>query len=348
MYNAKHKGIVLFEGKLGSWDSRGATWCYVSFIDDKIYLYYTGFGEKGIDKPLWSIGLATSKDGFRFDKQSHPVLEECPFCSFKAWTPVVFRVKNRFFMVFAGAPSGDSGGRLGIAWADDPKGPFKFIREILHPEYFWEGVGVDLGPAVFPLGEDDFLVYYSNHAIKRSEKLLNIIDLALRKGLKSISFNDTYRYVRRRIGIARIKISGTSKWDIKVFRYFGNPLLHLNGQWGSWSESLFCPGLLHVGGRYYLLPAASTYSIGFPYKQYVGLIKAKSPFFQKVLAKEILISGPSEKDKILPSAKSQLALDTPCALLMGDEQIFIYYSVMDRAEGVWRVALSIFKQSQFE
>ena len=284
----QHRGVVLSEGKPGAWDCRGATWCCVEYMeeDETFYLYYSGFGEKEADKPVWSIGLATSRDGVKFTKQGSPVLEHSSFCSYKAWIPVVFRVKNRFFMVFAGASEKGSGGKLGIAWADDPKGPFKVIREILRPEYFWEGAGIDLGPGYLPMAEDKLLIYYSNHAVRRSELILNMLSTFLRKGWKHLSIRDTYRYVRRRIGIAELKITGTSEWDIEILRYSGNPLTHLNGPLGSWDESLFCPGLLKTADYYCLLPTTSAYSISFPYKQYVGLVKAKSPFFQEVLAKK--------------------------------------------------------------
>jgi len=46
-------------------------------------------------------------------------------------------------MIFAGSPRRGLGGRIGIAWADDPEGPFK--TKLLKPELPWEGEGIDLG-----------------------------------------------------------------------------------------------------------------------------------------------------------------------------------------------------------
>jgi len=64
----RHVGVILREGKGGSWDCRGASWCYAYKDDDgTLYLYYSGFGEER-DGTEWSIGLAKSKDGLSFNK----------------------------------------------------------------------------------------------------------------------------------------------------------------------------------------------------------------------------------------------------------------------------------------
>jgi hypothetical protein len=141
------------------------------------------------------------------------------------------------------------------------------------------------------------------------------------------------------IGILRLKFN--SPTEVEAVRYEGNPLKHLNGSKGEWNESLFCPGYMRVGRRHYLLPAASTYSIGFPYKQYIGLIMDDSPYFENPKMKKILINGPQEKSLILHNCRNEIALDTPCPLVK-DGKLWLYYSVMDRADGVWKTALSIF------
>jgi len=68
---------------------------------------------------------------------------------------------------------------------------------------------------------------------------------------------------------------------------------------------------------------------------------SESPYFKSAL-KGILIDGEKERACIMPSAKSQLALDTPSPVLSDDGEIHLYYSIMDRDEGIWRVALSKF------
>jgi len=73
----------------------------------------------------------------------------------------------------------------------------------------------------------------------------------------------------------------------------------------------------------------------------VGLIEDTSPFFQHPTSIQILINGPEERSDILPSGRSEIALDTPCPILR-EKELWLYYSVMDRADMVWKTALSIF------
>jgi len=120
----------------------------------------------------------------------------------------------------------------------------------------------------------------------------------------------------------------------------GNPLKHLNGEFGTWNESLFCSGYFELNGRHYLFPACSTYSMGKPYRQYIGLVESTSPLFKEWSYFHTLISGPSESD-IIPNPKGAIALDSPCPLKKADE-LWLYYAVMDRADGIWKTALSIF------
>lgn len=338
-----HHGIILSEGNRGSWDCGGAAFIYGTYLneDSSIYLYYSGHNCEDDSQPLWSIGLAVSKDGINFHKINGAILEQdrSQFFSWIAWTPVVFKINDKYYMMFSGASRDEPDARLGIALADDPKGPFKIVKDIVRCKYAWEGLSVDLGPSVVYLGKKDIMTYYSNYSINKMELIRNMIYLTLRKRIIP-SFKDLYRYVRRRIGILIIRFHEESK-SIKVIRYPNNPLIHLNGDWGQWDESLFCPGYLKVNDFHHLFPATSTYSIGFPYRQYIGIVKGISPFFEKILAKDILINGSDEKMRIMPYAKSELALDTPCPLLLDDE-IYLYYSVMDRYDGIWRVALSRF------
>jgi len=313
-------------------------------LDGDTYLYYSGASD--LSRFRGSIGLATSSDGIRFSKLKDPVLEYVhgSFCSRLAITPVVFQVSNRFFMVFAGSSLRNRKiMSIGIAWADDPKGPFRVIGELIRPSAAWEGFGIDCGPGVVRMSEDCFLVFYSNNTCLYREYLRNALSLFFRSGVLPFSLlRDPYRYVRRRIGVLKVRVRGTSRWSVEAFRYRGNPLVHLNGPWGAWNESLFCPGCLRVGDYYYLFPAASTYSVGFPYRQYIGVFKSGSPFFERVLVKGVWVNGPAERGLIMPSARGELALDTPCPVLMDNGRVYLYYSVMDRYERVWRTALSVF------
>jgi len=321
-----HKGVIL-DASHGRFDSGAATFETV-FIDeedpDTIYMFYTG-----AEDTRWShssIGLATSTDGINFRKAAelNPILEnqKPSFCSKGARTPAVARVGNHFYMILTGIPSSWKGRRIGVAYADDPRGPWKIIRELIRPEKYWEGNDIDLGPCVSKINESELIVYYSNVSNKWRARLL---------------FGP--HYLLRKIGILKLKI--TSPSSIEAYRYEGNPLKHLNGPKGSWNESLFCPGHLEIQDTHYLFPAASTYSTGFPYKKYIGMVTDSSPYFQEPQQTSILINGPKEKNKIMPTIRSEIALDTPCPLIRKNK-LFLYYAVMDRSDSIWRTALTIF------
>jgi len=317
-----HKGIVLDASKEG-WDSGAATFGTVIYSQDdrKYYLFYAGSSDVRWTEA--SIGLAVSQDGLNFRKNDlNPIVNSKDFGLKVALTPVVFRIKNNYFMVFAGKePRG--GRKIYVAYSDDLIGPWRFIRQLIKPQSPWEGHDIDLGPSAVRLSENELLIYYSNV----SNKLLC-----------SLLFGPRYWF--RTLGILKLKVNSST--DIEVYRFNGNPLKHLNGPKGSWNESLFCPGYFRVKSSHYLLPAASTYSIGFPYKQYIGLVKDSSPYFLNPTRTGILIDGPREKEKIIPGIKSEIALDTPCPIIRKNGELWLYYSAMDRADGVWKTALSIF------
>ncbi|MEM2741384.1 MAG: hypothetical protein QXD95_04480 [Nitrososphaeria archaeon] len=322
-----HKGIVL-DAKREHFDSGGAAFATVFYdkeVSREYLMFYTGV------KDEWSkayIGLAISYDGINFRKLNEPILNPEDFNYREAVTPVIFRVKNKFYMVFAGAPYG-KGRRICLAYSDDIKGPYLFLRVLIKPEYLWEGTSIDLGPSIFKLSENEILIFYSNVSNKFLEHLLKP------------EYWLTHLWLRR-IGILRLKI--TSPEDVEIHRI--SSLKHLNGPKGSWNESLFCPGYFNLESRHYLLPAASTYSVGFPYKQYIGLVIDSSPFFRRPKSFTILIDGPKEKEHIIPGIRSEVALDTPCPIIIGDK-LYLYYAVMDRADNMWKTALTIFPLNEF-
>ena len=326
-----HKKLVLDVSSNG-FDKGSASFGSI-FVDDEdsenLFLFYSG-----AEDAQWShsaIGLAMSKDGLNFRKMSkHPVFKgpRDSFCSVESIAPAVTRIGNRFFMVFSGRSSRKVSRRIGIAYADDPKGSWHVIGEILKPTHLWEGVHIDNGPTLVKLDARTFLVFYSN--IMTPSKL----DI----------FAFLRRYPIRRIGIAKVRIRGPSLSQIEVNKLPMNPLKHLNGSRGGWNESVFCPGYFQLNETHYLMPAASTYSIGFPYKQYIGIVSSNTQFFNKSETHiEKLIDGPSEKSQIIPNIKSELALDSPSSLLIKDQgKLFLYYSVADRADYIWKIALTTF------
>lgn len=321
-----HRGVIL-DASPGKFDSGGATFGSV-FVDKEdpsvLYLFYTGSTD--VHWSSASIGLATSNDGLNFRKADalNPVIDaqKPAFCSELARNPVVTRVGNHFYMVLCGKASARSGMRIGLAHADDPRGSWKTIGQLIQPRRQWEGNDIDVGPCIVRINDDEFLVFYSNVSMKWRTRLLS-----------------RQRFLLRRIGLLRLRIRSPSKFE--AWRYDGNPLMHLNGPRGSWNESLFCPGYLEMQEVHNLFPAASTYSHGFPYKQFIGRITDATPYFQKPKQINILINGSLEKDKIIPSITSEIALDAPCPLIREDK-LFLYYAVMDRANHIWKTALTIF------
>lgn len=326
-----HKGIVLDTSPHGF--DKGAATCGSLFKDEddpsSLLLFYAG----SVDTS-WShaaIGLAISKDGLTFTKVSdNPTFEGTPgsFCVKEALTPVVMRLKNRFYMIFSGKASSRASRRLGIAYADDPKGPWSLIGELIKPRFMWESHDIDIGPSVAKLDSETILLFYSSLTSVRMFDVATFL-----RG-----------YVVRRIGILKVRIRGPSLSHIDAHRFTGNPLKHLNGSKGSWNESVFCPGYMKLKGVHYLFTAASTYSIGFPYEQFIGVLTNHSPYFQMNASPAIkLIDGPTEKSQIIPNIQKEIALDSPAPYFDPDNgKLFLYYSVADRANEVWKIALTTF------
>nr|MDO8100890.1 hypothetical protein [Candidatus Njordarchaeota archaeon] len=320
----KHIGIILNPSRKG-FDAGAATFCsaFMDEADEKtLYLYYTG--ATSVDWDHASIGLATSNDGLTFTKRRgvNPVVE----LGKEVVTPAVFKAGSHYYMIFAFKQGlGRKGRRLGIACADDPIGPWRTIGKLIAPQVDWEGNDIDIGPSVLKVKDspEEFIVFYSNVTNKR------------RLGLFA---NCKYRL--RYVGILKLRVKSPS--TIEAIKYEGNPLKHLNGSEGSWNESLFCPGYFELKGKHYLLPSSSTYSIGFPYRQYIGIISDRSHYFKKPSKINILINGPEEKNHIIPGIKSEIALDTASPLLK-DNSLYLYYAAMDRSDKTWRTALTIFE-----
>ena len=343
--NLHHHGLILSQGPHGSWDE-GAASLGCAFVDqddpDKVFLFYSG-----VPDIRWShggIGLAISNDGFNFRKiRGNPVVDGSNnlFYAKEAVFPAVVKVRNRFYMVFTCRFSDKYPRILGIAYADDVKGPWNVIGRLIKPSYAWEGNNIDNGPGIAHLSEDTILVYYSS--LSRRITFREIVA----KGLRRLRIPFPYFCFVRRIGILKVKIRGTTRSKIEALRYANNPLGHLNGPRGSWNESLFCPGYMSFEKTHYLFPAASIYS-SYPPKQYIGFAASPKPFFPADRTSiRKLIDGSAEKKQIMPNSIGEIALDTPDPILRtnGNENC-LYYGVMDRKDGIWKTALSTFALEQ--
>lgn len=321
VFGSANEALAMNSASMGSIFSIGS--------DSKLYLFYTVAPRSDWSKS--TIGLATSSDGINFRENSHdPIIEVGTGSSGQAQTlnPAVVRLKNKFYMVLSGKHSPDSYRNIAIAYADDPEGPWHVIGELIKPTHFWEGNAIDNGCSLAKLDDESFLVYYSSLT---APKLYDV-------------FTFLRRYPIRRIGILKVRVHGTTRSSIEAMHFSGNPLSHLNGSKGSWNESVFCPGYLRTDDTHFMFPAASTYSIGFPYKQYIGLARSNSSYFVKEgLYVEKLIDGPLEKTQIIRGIKGEIALDTASPYLNSEKsKLYLYYSVADRADETWKIALTTF------
>lgn len=357
-----HKGVILDIGNYDSWDAEGVAFCCAfSEPEDakRIFLFYTGTKSKSWHNS--AIGLATSSDGYLFTKQGKgPVFEgqKNSFCNGVVSTPAVFRFKNRYWMIFSGRRSKNDAMRLGLASADDPTGPWELVRELIRPKYFWEGCDIDNGPGIMVLGEEIF-AFYSNITITYIEYVHRWLERLRRRARAHTSLKaglspfyplwlqpglnrELTPYMKRRIGMLKLRINGIGRADVEVYRCPWNPLTHLSNSLGSWNESSFCPGYIKIGDAHLMFTANSSYSVGYPYRQYVGVAQSNSPAFPKEKCRvDLLINGPSEKFALLApiQPKSEVALDTPSPLIdPRDGSVHLYYAIMDRSDNVWRVA----------
>jgi len=323
----KHHGIVLDSGAAGTFDGGGASFgCALMHKRGETYLFYSAAKDVGFQKA--TISLAISKDGIQFEKIGN-VLENRhgTFCADSAVTPAIFQINGQYYMIMAG----------NFANAEELSGPWKIQKNVLSPKEVWEGYDIDCGTGIC---KSELLVYYSNvweRRILPKRGGLITIDRILKKISRKIKKN---RYnITRSLSIAKLRIDDDGL--VSFHKHEGNPLSHLNGRKGQWNESLFCPSYLELMGRHYLFTAASTYSIGPPFRQYIGLVAGHSPYFEKGSTIEKLIDGPKEKKLIIPSIRSEIALDTPSSIIRGKE-LWLYYAAMDRSDDIWKTALSVY------
>lgn len=369
----EHVGPVLPLDQVGQ---AHATYACAFFDEDtdETFLFYTEA------TPDWSeshIEVAVSNDGIKFK----PLSREEPLVKYgrMTLTPAVFKVDDTFYMAFAFEGS-DRERRIALARANDILGPYKILGELARPTALWEGHAVDLGPSVARISDRELLLFYSNtrtmwgfvhrtlerHTLLKRGRMNVILSrrragllldrgqfgalLGLRRmsfflGFKLINISLKNRHVRvtpgrRRIGILRIKVTKAGR--CLVSRYERNPLGHLNGEWGSWCESLFCPGYMKIGHMHVLLPTAARHSTGLPYDHFIGVYLDETPYFERPVMRSILINGPEEKAKISSHAEGTLLLDTPSPIVK-DDMLWLYYALADTSDLIWTTALSIFE-----
>jgi hypothetical protein len=288
--------------------------------EGEFFLYYTGAANKNWG--FTSIGVATSRNLFEFRRKNGSIIEgqKNSKFSYEAVTPAIIKVKSKYYLIFAGRKHRYDHRVLGIAYSDDPAGPFKIIGVIYKPSVDWEGYSIDNGSTLVKITEDEFLIYYSNCA----PSLKNII---LRKPFI------------RKIGFLKVKIKGVTSNSIEVFSS-KNPV-SLNGPIGSWTESVFCPGYLHgLSNENYLFFATSTYS-KYPISQYIGYISVDSPFLTYFKSQPFKILSAKDIQEI--SNIKYVGFDYPCPINDPHKKgkIILLYSVLDRTTNQWSIFRSI-------
>jgi predicted GH43/DUF377 family glycosyl hydrolase len=169
----QHLGVIL-EPSDSCFNSVASSFGCLFLEDGRYYLYYTGVSHQ-TREDMWDrsfIGIAESLDGKSFRKYSgNPVLDN----GGQVTTPALFKAYGKYWMAHAFTPKNSPFRRIGIAMADDPLGEWKFVKELLIPEEWWEGNSIDMGPAVINMSETSHFVLYNNVTWPRMSRISHIL-----------------------------------------------------------------------------------------------------------------------------------------------------------------------------
>ena len=315
--------VLVGSDNINSFDCYSVAFPSLLEEDGEFFLYYTGAADKNWS--FASIGVATSKNLFEFRKKEFSIIEDQKNSkfSYEVVTPAITKIKSKYYLIFAGRKHRYDHRVLGIAYSDDPAGPFKIIDTMYKPSADWEGYSIDNGSTLIKLNEDELLIYYSNCA----PSLKNII---LRKPFI------------RKIGLLKIKIRGTKKNSIEVFSS-KTPVL-LNGPIGSWYESVFCPGYIYDrdSDKSYLFFASSTYSKR-PITQNIGYALIDSPYLMHRIGEPSQLLSAEDLQTLFD--KKNLGFDSPCPMSHPHEEgkIVLFYSILDRSTNRWSILRNILR-----
>jgi len=306
--------VLTGRNKADSFDSYSVAFPSIFRENKEIFLYYTGSPNK-----RWSfasIGVACSKDALNFTREGDSILIDQSLSDFacEAVTPAVARVGSNYYMVLSGRKYRHNRRVLGIAYSDDPKGPYRLIKKLHEPKEPWEGFSIDNGSTLIKEEKDVLILYYSNCAP-------SLTDFITRKPS------------RRNMGLLKIKIKGTDPRSIELLYPETNPVSTLCGNLGEWNESIFCPGYLSYENNGILFFAASRYSKK-PTPQSIGYAIVDSPYINRVIGKpERLVDQTNFELEGGPT----FSFDSPSPLMIEDEKILLFYSVMDRQIHSWKI-----------
>jgi len=131
----KHPEPIFDVGPEGSWDDRGVATPWVLYINDTLHMWYAGVSNIS---DLFSIGHATSTDGFTWDKDTlNPVLTgggEGSWDQEDVFDPIVLLLDTIYYMWYNGHDGG--GERICLAtspdgryWTKHPENPVLDVGE---------------------------------------------------------------------------------------------------------------------------------------------------------------------------------------------------------------------------
>lgn len=302
----------------GNFDCYSVAFASLFQENGEYFMYYTG----AVDKH-WSyasIGVALSRDLSEFNREGSSIMgnqEDSEF-SYEAVTPAVTKLNSNYYMIFAGRKHRYDHRSLGIAWSDDPLGPFNIIGTLYKPSMSLEGYSIDNGPTLIKLQKDELLVYYSNCA----------------PTLKSILLR---RPLIRKIWLLKIKIRGTTMNSIEILQR--RKTIQLNGSFGCWNESVFCPSYLSYRGRGILFFASSTYSLK-PTPQFIGYAVVDSPYVMRIISRPSVLFSAEDMQDFAIHATKVIGFDSPCPIMCKSEKIILLYFILDRENNRWAILKS--------
>jgi predicted GH43/DUF377 family glycosyl hydrolase len=185
---------VLCKGAPGEWDEIAAIVPFALIHDHVFYLFYSGFSENG----KVSIGLATSSDGFYFEKHpGNPVFTpgSSGFDSYHVGSPVIFRDDSVWVMYYNGAETALYGPApyIGRATAKDLTGPWRRTEKpVLTRGSMSEWDGEYIMPnTILRLEDGSFRIYYTGGGNYPGNDLFSGIGMATSTdGIKWVKYND--------------------------------------------------------------------------------------------------------------------------------------------------------------
>ena len=157
---------VLEHGEPGSWDSGDILGPNILLDNNTYYLFY--FGSTDLLSQPASIGLATSTDGYTFEKISvaEPIFEP-DGTGFDAWSvydPVVIKEDEDWIMYYGGKTTSGfgSGPYIGQATASNPEGPWIALEDpILESGSSGEWDSYFMFPSSIIKTDSGYLLYYA-------------------------------------------------------------------------------------------------------------------------------------------------------------------------------------------